>query len=222
MGLPTLIPTICQELGTDKKFELRLRSILDRKDIAATYSLCNDLGEKHTKVFTKLMGAAGPVDKSLSLLKALEIGEKSDKEVKVLTNAASLIKKVAPGLRITLDPVENRGFEYHTGVTFTLFTKDVSGEIGAGGRYIAKYRDTIGEEATGFTLFMDTILRALPRAAQPKKIFLPFNTPLDVPSKLHSEGWITLAGLAKVANNFSEAQRLGCSHLFVSGKIKKI
>ena len=41
------------------------------------------------------------------ILNNLEIGENSKKEIKILINAANLIKKAAPDLRITIDPVEN-------------------------------------------------------------------------------------------------------------------
>ena len=80
-----------------------------------------------------------------------------------MANVAKYIQKAIPELRITIDPVENRGFEYHSGVTFNLFSTDVSGEIGTGGRYLAKYGDSNSEESTGFTLFVDTILKALPK-----------------------------------------------------------
>ena len=47
-----------------------------------------------------------------------------------------------PDLKVTVDPVENRGFEYHTGISFTFFAGSAAacgsgGELGRGGRYQA-------------------------------------------------------------------------------------
>ena len=54
-----------------------------------------------------------------------------------LSEVVALVKDAAPEISITIDPVENRGFEYHTGVTFVLFARGVRGELGRGGRYLA-------------------------------------------------------------------------------------
>ncbi len=84
----------------------------------------------------------------------------------------------APELKVTVDPVENRGFEYHTGISFTFFARlcrDLGpvGELGRGGRYDAGDL-AAPEPATGFTLYTDTILRTLPKTAAPRRLLLPF------------------------------------------------
>ena len=78
---------------------------------------------------------------------------------------------MAPDLALTVDPVENRGFEYHIGIAFTLFAKQATGELGRGGRYFAD-----GEPATGATLFMDTVLDAMPGPEAPRRVYVPFGT----------------------------------------------
>ena len=222
LGLPKLIPIICGELNFDNIFQTKLRAILDRKDIATTNSLKNELGEEKTKIFTQLLECAGPLDKSLLILNDLQIGKRSSEEIRLVANVAKYIQKAIPELRITIDPVENRGFEYHSGVTFNLFSTDVSGEIGTGGRYLAKYGDSNPEESTGFTLFMDIILKALPKPATRSKIFIPFKTLPSVAEQLQSDGWVTIAGLVSVTNNRLEAKRLGCTYIFEDHKINQI
>ena len=57
-----------------------------------------------------------------------------------------------PALDITVDPVENRGFEYHAGIGFTFFARGERGEIGAGRRYVILpngNEDENGEERSG-------------------------------------------------------------------------
>ena len=68
-------------------------------------------------------------------------------------------------VQITIDPLERRGFEYQTGLSFTLFAQGASGELGRGGRYDVDGRGlTRTETATGFTLYMDTIMKVVPDA----------------------------------------------------------
>ena len=83
-----------------------------------------------------------------------------------------------PGLQLTIDPVEMRGFEYHTGLCFTLFARGVRGELGRGGRYMAgdAYAAAGGEPATGFTLYIDTLIRALPAPAGARRLYVPLGT----------------------------------------------
>ena len=104
------------------------------------------------------------------------------------------MREALPELRITLDPVENRGFEYHSGVSFTIFPAAGRGELGAGGRYQAA---GVGgnEPATGFTLYLDTILRVLPGPELSARSYLPVGADPGEVKRLHKEGWITIGGL---------------------------
>ena len=70
-----------------------------------------------------------------------------------------------PKAEILLDPAELRGFDYHTGLSFVLYAKGIRGELGRGGLYPAG-----DEQAAGFTLYMDTILRALPAPTRSEKV----------------------------------------------------
>ena len=86
-----------------------------------------------------------------------------------------------------------------------------------GGRY--RTGDGGGEDATGFTLYTDTILQALPAPPTPRRIYVPFDAESAAPKRLRAEGWITVAGLATVRDPRDEAKRLNCGHLLDGGKI---
>jgi ATP phosphoribosyltransferase regulatory subunit len=118
-----------------------------------------------------------------------------------------------PDLPLTLDPVEYRGFEYHTGVSFTLFAEGVRGELGRGGRYITG----AGEAATGVSLYMDSILRALPAPTPGDRLYLPYGTPFRDGVAFRDAGWITVAAMASESDATAGAIQLGCSHLLVDG-----
>ena len=132
-----------------------------------------------------------------------------------------MVKRVnaaLPDLAVTIDPVENRGFEYHTGVTFTFFAKGVRGELGSGGRYITGD----GEAATGFTLFMDTVLRAVAPPGDKRRVYLLATTAEETASALRADGWTTVAELSATGDTQAEAVRLGCTHVFEGGEVRKI
>lgn len=61
-------------------------------------------------------------------------------------------------VKITIDLIERRGFDYQNEISFTLFSSGVRGELGRGGRY--RLNDDGNENAAGFTLYMDSLLYA--------------------------------------------------------------
>ena len=120
-----------------------------------------------------------------------------------------------PALKVTVDPVENRGFEYHTGISFAFFARGERGplgELGRGGRYDAG-DPAAPEAATGFTLYTDTILSTLPATLPRLRVLVPPGASAAASAALRAEGWITIAALAPSADWHDEARRLDCSHV---------
>jgi ATP phosphoribosyltransferase regulatory subunit len=221
LAIPTLVPALCNELMVSSDIEALLRIALDRKDAASVNDLSDQIGQSGSQLFSALLGAAGPADKTMQAMNTMRFGTKGAAERTTLNTVVDLIKIAVPDTQITIDPVENRGFEYHSGVTFTIFARGVRGEIGSGGRYLTENGSPTGEAATGFTLFMDTILRALPRPKAQNRIYLPFGTSPVLARKLRAEGWIAVAGLEKQKNEELKAKHLRCTHLLHDTKILK-
>ena len=113
---------------------------------------------------------------------------------------------------MTLDPIEFRGFRYHTGVCMTVFAPGRHEELGRGGRYVSG-----DEPATGLTLFPDALLRALPAGPARPRAFLPWGAPADQAARLRSGGYATVPALADLDDPAAEAQRLRCTHLLRDG-----
>lgn len=222
LNLPTLVPALMKELGIKKPVRKKLRAALDRKDSAAVADADPD-GR-----FSKLMEAAGPADKTLKALTDLDLPGKAARASARLEKVMALVLESDPDLRLTADPVEHRGFEYQTGVAFSIFGAGVRGEVGSGGRYTAIPPNPLnnsaktGEAATGFTLFMDTILRALPEPAKPDRAFAPLGTPSDDLDAARADGFIVQSGLVPVDDPAAEAKRLKCTHVLKSGKVEAL
>jgi len=209
LNLPPLVAALAGELGLPQDLVAELRLALDRKDAAAV----RDLAGGQAAIFLELLRAAGPADKALAALSAMSLSPAAAAEVERLAEVVALIRRAAPEARLTVDPVEHRGFEYQTGISFILFAKGVRGELGRGGRYETPGSNGAQQSSTGFTLFMDTVLRALPAPESAPRIYLPFGTDPATGRRLRAEGWVTLAALSEVEDPQAEARRLGCGHL---------
>ena len=91
--------------------------------------------------------------------------------------------------------------------------------LGRGGRYGPPPGQAAGESSTGFTLYMDTLLRALPPPEPERRIYLPLGTARTRGRELRDKGWITVAGFDADADPLAEARRQRCTHAFVGRKI---
>ena len=218
LSLPTLVPAVTKGLAVEDDAAEALRQALDRKDAEAVTVLSGS----QSGLFEGLLRAAGPADQALSALQALGLPEEGRGEVEKLARVVTGIRRESPEVSLTIDPVEHRGFEYHTGISFTFFARDVRGELGRGGRYLAEGFGAQRETSTGFTLYMDTVLRALPAADHAARIFLPEGCDPKTGRSLREQGWPTLSSLEPAVDPLAEARRLGCSHALIDGQIQEI
>jgi ATP phosphoribosyltransferase regulatory subunit len=202
-------------MGVDAPTSARLRSALDRKDAAAVAAL----GGPAAGLLGHLLDAAGPAEHSLNVLSKLDLAGRAAVERDRLLDGVARIRAVLPSIALTVDPVEHRGFEYHAGLSFTLFAAGLKGEIGRGGRYVAGagFNGGKAEPATGCTLFLDAILAVCAREAARPRVFLPSGTPESEAQRLRGEGWISVMGLDDTAQPAAEAKRMRCSHVLKAG-----
>ena len=215
LTLPTLVSAVCEGLGLDDDATAQARAALDRKDAAAVAAV----GGRAAELLGAMLRAAGPHQAALAALAALELPPAAAAMRDGLAEVASLVAADTPGIGLTVDPVEHRGFEYQTGVSFTVFGLGVRGELGRGGRYHAGGDDGDGEPATGFTLYMDSLLRALPAPTPGRRLFAPVGADDDIVAGLRAEGWRVAAALEPCDDAAAEARRQGCSHVLADGAI---
>ncbi|HJM50047.1 MAG TPA: ATP phosphoribosyltransferase regulatory subunit [Alphaproteobacteria bacterium] len=211
LGLPLLVPEVCAGLGMTAESTGRARLALDRKDAAAL----NELEAAPARALGALLEAAGPAGTCLAALAALELPAPAAAMCEDLAGVVAGVEAALPELRLTIDPVEFRGLEYHSGISFSLFARETRGELGRGGRY----RLSNGEAATGFTIFMDTLLRALPENGPAEAVYLPPGCDPNQARALRAEGRRAIQGLEAVADDRAQARRLGCSHILEGGEV---
>lgn len=215
LNSPALVASILENLDLDAATTAELRAALDRKDEDATGAILRGQGVAFSdaaKALCALIETVGPADEVIGEMNDVDLPLGARAEVARLAAVVAGVHDAMPDLPLTLDPVEYRGFEYHTGVSFTLFAAGVRGELGRGGRYITG----AGEAATGVSLYMDSILRALPAPERGDRLYLPHGTPFADGAAFRAAGWVTVAAMA--ADDATVGARAqGCSHTLVDG-----
>jgi ATP phosphoribosyltransferase regulatory subunit len=220
--LPTLVPAIVEAYGIEGELAGALRGALDHKDVAAVVALAGEAG----MLLARLIASAGTGSTTRTALDRLDLPERAQTERDRLAAVLDGLLAAMPGLKVTVDPVENRGFEYHTGISFTFFARidpehGPLGELGRGGRYQAG-APSAPEPATGFTLYTDTILRTLADPTPRRRLLVPLGTDRARSRDLRAEGWVTVAALAPAADWVAEARRLGCDCLLENGEPRPV
>jgi ATP phosphoribosyltransferase regulatory subunit len=210
LTLPTLVPLLLDDATIGETTRASLSRALDRKDAASVARH----GGRLAGTLTDLLEAAGQADRALQALQAAALPRAARDLADRLGDAVSAIRARAPTLRLTIDPVEFRGFRYETGVSVTIYAPGRHEELGRGGRYICGE----SEPATGLTLFPDAILRAAPSRADRQRLFVPAEADADEAARMRRLGYATVVGLEPGIDPMAEARRLLCTHILRNGE----
>jgi ATP phosphoribosyltransferase regulatory subunit len=185
-----------------------LARALDRKDAAAV--------AEHGGAIAGLLGdlllAAGPAGPALAALERACLPEAVRALAGRLAEVIGLLQAQAPQVRLTVDPLEFRGYRYHTGVAVTVFAPGRHEELARGGRYLCGER----EPATGLTLYADAVLRAAPARAERRVVFVAVGSEAADVRALREKGYVTVMALEQ-CDCVLEAKRLGCGYVFADG-----
>jgi ATP phosphoribosyltransferase regulatory subunit len=211
LSLPTIVPAIFTAYGITGPAEQRLVAALSHRD-AATVGAEPGVGP----LFKALLDVAGPAGEAIRRLGGLDLPPSAEPDRARLIETVRRIHAAEPKLTLTVDPVERQGFEYQTGLSFTFFARGSRRELGRGGRYRIG-SEAGGEPAVGFSLFADAVVAVAPADAAVRRVYIPLDQPQDVVARLQASGWITIGGLAAVADLETEARRLGCGYVLPVG-----
>ncbi|MBL28540.1 MAG: ATP phosphoribosyltransferase regulatory subunit [Rhodospirillaceae bacterium] len=214
LHVPPMAGAVCRAFGVSDDNYRALRTALDRKDAAAIA----DIGGDAADLLGALLDTVGPAARGIEVLSRIALPEEAAALRDRLTEVVELVREAAPELTLTVDPVEQRGFEYHTGISFTVFAAGARGELGSGGRYLTG----AGEPATGFTVYMDSLMRVAPALPPSLTLFVPIEVPASTSRALRAEGWVTVHGLIAATDDRVEAKRLGCTHFYSAGTAQPV
>jgi ATP phosphoribosyltransferase regulatory subunit len=196
----------------------KLKTFIKQKDIRNSIALIEL--KKHRlllKCLFDLTGSYRDLDKKINNIK---IPDSLKSEINTIKEISKKINfKSNDQIIIDFTEIDNKN--YHEGIKFTFFAKDVRGEVASGGRYKIK-KNTKEESAVGFTCFMDTVLRASSFENSKKKILIPFDTNDDIKIKLRKKKYIIYSFLGDTSDIRMSAKNNLCTHIYENKKIKKI
>lgn len=213
------VPTLCADLNLSAQQTAAVRAAMDARDIGGL----EILDETIRPVFEVVLKSAGEAKEAVAALEALNISGHASLYITELAVLTEKLKKALPDVAVTADPGESHGFDYKSGLGFALFSKSVHGELGRGGRYEAASTDGTVEEATGFSMYLDSLMAALPTPKSPDKLFVPSAEDFTLADQYRKEGWRVIQGLTdedKSPHTAAEiAKKLGCTHIHSNGTI---
>jgi ATP phosphoribosyltransferase regulatory subunit len=108
-------------------------------------------------------------------------------ELEALVNALTAQNVEAD---ITIDMLDLTGYEYYCGIGHAIYWQAPAIEVARGGCY----KTNAGEEAVGFTLYIDDLLEHLPVEAALPVVTVPYGTPVEEAQKKQAEGFVTVFG----------------------------
>ena len=216
LNLPTLVAAVAAGLKLPVEPLRRMRRALDRKDEAAVAKALGD--RKGAELFVGLLRAAGPADRGIAQLAGLKLPAAGAAEAARLSEVVKLVRAADPDLPLTVDPVEYRGLEYQTGVSFSVFALKGRQELARGGRYSAGYpEDGVSEPATGFTVYMDAVLSASDPAPLQPRLYVPLGIAWRDAAPWQAKGYAVVRAVVAAVEPRAEAKRLNCSHALIDG-----
>ncbi len=202
----------------DEALRARILKIVAQRDSDALLAF----NMPETQLLADAMRASGVADKAIALLDKASFDPVITKYWERLKSVYSGVRDAlndlgVKGVSLTLDLLEQDGFEYHKAFGFTLFSLDARGELGRGGCYDVRFgADKSGETAKGFTLYMDTISKGRQVTTQGKRIFVSCAQSWGVITDLQQKGWIVVRSAAE------DEKPVDCTHIYENGKIVEI
>ena len=158
-------------------------------------------------LLAELLNASGQSRDAIAELLP-KLSDEAAEMVKTVLHVESVVHEIWPDLPITLDLLDRRDGDYHKGLHFAIFSKGLKGEIARGGAYQTGF----GEEATGLSIYMERVLRALPSANRPASIYVAAPAGLATAMALVARGRHVVMGSVG-ADAVAEAQKMGCEFM---------
>ena len=128
-----------------------------------------------------------------------------------------IVRKNDKSIKLSIDPLENRGFKYHTGITFTIFSDKLKGEIAKGG----SYNILTGETATGCTIYTEKVYPNLMLNLDKDLVYIPYLNMKDA-DEIIKKGYRVVFGSVSNSEFEKEASEMKCKYIWKDNIILKL
>ena len=214
--IPNLSKIILDEFKIDEATIKKINSYLIAKNTSKIKNI-----PRCGKLLADIADSAGDYKRAIKKLEKIKLPVKAKKFVKDVKIICQGLKKFNRDINITIDPIENRGFSYYTGIGFAIFSENIKRELCFGGQYSIVSNNKI-INGMGLSILFDGLLKATKIPSSKKTIFVPLNHDKNLPIELRKKGWITILSYKNSKSNMADAIKANCSHLLDGKSIKKI
>ncbi len=178
LHFPSVMEALLADLPADKRADLRE---------AARLKDASRLRKLNAVLVADIMDCAGPAASALKQLAAISHPAVTA-ATKQLDELVKALAKQKVAANFTIDMLDLSGYGYYSGIGYALYWNQANLEVGRGGCY----RTEAGEEAVGFTLYINDLLDHL-GAEDPAPIkTIPYGTPASDAAKLQEQGLVTV------------------------------
>ena len=172
---------------------------------------------ENLNIISKLMDVAGDHLNAIKYLLGLKskgiLGDLIDHYLTVI----NIVRKNDKSIKLSIDPLENRGFKYHTGLTFTIFSDNLKGEIAKGG----SYNILTGETATGCTIYTEKVYPNLMLNLDKDLVYIPYLNMKDA-DEIIKKGYRIVFGSVSSVEIEKEALEMKCKYIWKNNTIIKL
>ena len=211
INLPFLREYFLKDLSSSLKEEINKAIDLRDKKSLKKFKF------KYSKIVLDLMESSGDYSFATNFLSKLKlegfINDVRDYYLRVI----DIVDKNDSSIKISIDPLENRGFNYHTGLSFTIFSENLKGEIAKGGRY----KTLNGETAIGCTIYTEKIYSNSKSSIDKSLVYVPYLNINDA-DHIISKGYRVVFGNNLTSDQKKDAFNLKCQFIWENKKIVKL
>jgi len=211
LNLPFLREYFLSSLSDSMKEEIN--EAIDRKDQKILKSLKFD----NSETLIQFMECTGDDLHATKYLSRLKLDGKLTQIRDHFLKVINIIKRNKKSIKIFVDPLENKGFKYHTGLTFTVFSELLKGEIAKGGRY----KTLSNETATGCTIYTEKIYNKSNPKIKNELVYIPYLN-MDEAESVIKKGYNIVFGSNSRVDFNKEALELKCNYILKNKIITKI
>lgn len=211
INLPFLREYFLKDLPSSLKEEInKAIDLRDKKTLI-------NLKFKHSKTVLDLMDATGDYSFTNNFLSKLKLEGFFNNVRDYFLRVIDIISKNDSSIKISIDPLENRGFNYHTGLSFTFFSENLKGEIAKGGRY----KTLNGETAIGCTIYTEKIYSNSNSNLDKSLVYVPYLNINDA-DQIINKGYRIVFGNNSNSDFKKDAIHLKCEFIWENKKIVKL
>ena len=169
------------------------------------------------KNILNIIEASGKFTSKNEFLKKLNRENKKNTSLLHLLEVANSIQNYFKDINIVIDPLEKSTFDYHYGLTFTIFSEALHGSIAKGGTY-----KTINEEdATGISLYVDLLGGMKNVFVEKEKVLIEQNDFKNA-ENLIKQGY-QIIFFKNIDNNIvNYAKSINCKYFFKNNKLIQV